>query len=61
MARPKKDQAKHRPIHMGFRVSREVREGLEALAAQRGAPLSDVAHEALERYVSAQAKKERRK
>jgi predicted transcriptional regulator len=61
MARPKKAVAKHRPNHMGFRVTDEVRHGLEAIAAQRGALLSDVAHEALERYVHAQIKKAGRK
>ena len=51
MARPLKDEAKNRPIHLGFRVSEWVRDGLQQLADQRGSPVSDIANEALVAYL----------
>jgi len=51
MARPKAGEEKDRPIHMGFRVSEWVRAGLERIAKEDGAPLSDVCHEALVVYL----------
>ena len=52
MARPKKVEAKNRPHHLGIRVTDQVRDDLKALADERGATVSDIAHEALEAYLA---------
>jgi predicted DNA-binding protein len=57
MARPKKEDAKHRPNHLGVRVTDQVRDGLKALSKSRGAPVSDLVHDALEAYLAAQKRK----
>jgi hypothetical protein len=51
MARPKSGEEKDRPIHMGFRVTKWVRAGLEKIAKEDDAPLSDVCHDALVAYL----------
>lgn len=61
MARPKKDDAKNRPNRVAFRVTNEVREGLDALSAARGLPLSDVAHEAFEEFLARHLKAKRKR
>jgi hypothetical protein len=48
MARPRKGEEKDRPVHLGFRVSKETNQALRKLADERGAPMSDVAVEILE-------------
>jgi predicted transcriptional regulator len=57
MARPRKGEEKSRPHHLGVRVSDEVRDGLKALAKARGVPVSDLAHDALEAYLTAQKRR----
>lgn len=47
MARPRKGEEKNAPIHLGFRVSEWVHEGLKKLAGKRGGPVSDIANEAI--------------
>ena len=51
MARPKSGEEKDRPVHLGFRVARWVRAGLEKIAKDDGTPMSDVAHDALVAYL----------
>jgi predicted DNA-binding protein len=61
MARPKKGSEKTRPNRVAFRVTDEVRDGLDALSAARGLPLSDVAHEAFEEFLARHMKPKRKK
>jgi hypothetical protein len=49
MARPKKDHEKNRSARVSFRIAEEVNEGLRKLAKDRGAELSDVVHDLLEK------------
>jgi hypothetical protein len=51
MARPKKGFEKHAPERVAFRIPVWVRAGLDRLAAERSAPLSDIANEALVAYL----------
>jgi predicted transcriptional regulator len=51
MARPKKGQEKHAAEWVAFRIPSWMRAGLDRLAAERKAPLSDVANEALASYL----------
>jgi hypothetical protein len=52
MARPKKGFEKHAPERVAFRIPVWVRAGLDRLAAKRKAPISDIANEALEAYLT---------
>jgi uncharacterized protein (DUF1778 family) len=49
MARPKKDHEKNRPARVSFRITEDVNQGLRELAKARGAELSDVVHDLLEK------------
>ena len=48
MGRPRRGTEKDRPKHIGFRAATWVHEGVQQLAAQRGQPASEVAHDLLE-------------
>jgi len=48
MARPRKGEEKDRPKHLGFRVATWVHDGVQRLAAERGQPASEVAHDLME-------------
>lgn len=48
MARPRKGEEKDRPKHVGLRVATWVHDGVQKLAAEKGLPASEVAHELLE-------------
>lgn len=48
MARPKKGTEKDRPRHIGFRAAVWLHEALQRLAAERGQPASEVAHDVME-------------
>ena len=61
MARPKKNQEKHRPNRVSFRIAEDVDEGLRKLAKQRGAELSDVVHDLLEKGLRDAVKAEGRR
>jgi hypothetical protein len=56
MARPRAGEEKHRPIHIGVRVSKELNAALRKIADKRDSPLSDVVNEALDAYVKRQTK-----
>ena len=62
MARPKKNQEKNRPNRVSFRIAEDVDVGLRKLAKDRGADLSDVVHDLLEKGLrdAAKGKKTRR-
>lgn len=60
MARPRKGTEKERPNRVAFRVTDEVREGLDKLSAARGTPLSDIAHEAFEEYLAKRQRSKRK-
>jgi hypothetical protein len=49
MARPRKNEEKNRPERVTWRISTGVKEGLKHLAEERGADVSDVAHDLLEK------------
>jgi predicted DNA-binding protein len=49
VARPRKGEEKHRPIHLGFKVTEELNNDLRRLAERRGSPMSDVVVEILEK------------
>ena len=51
MARPKKGQEKHAAERVAFRIPTWVRAGLDRMSADRKAPLSDIANEALVAYL----------
>ena len=48
MARPRKGEEKDRPKHVGLRVATWVHDGVQKLAAEKGLPASEVAHQLLE-------------
>jgi hypothetical protein len=52
MARPKKGHEKHALERVAFRIPVWMRAGLDRLAAKRKAPISDLANEALEAYLT---------
>jgi hypothetical protein len=58
MARPRKGEEKDRPIHLGFRVSRETSRALRELAEKRGSPMSDLVVEILEKGLRDAVRKE---
>lgn len=49
MGRPRKGQEKHRPIHLGFKVTEQLNADLRRLAEKRGSPMSEVVVEILEK------------
>jgi hypothetical protein len=51
MARPRKGEEKNAPERVAFRIPVWVRAGLDRLAAERSAGLSDIANEALVAYL----------
>jgi hypothetical protein len=51
MARPKAGEEKHATERVGFRIPKWVRAGLDRIAKQRKAPLTDVMGEALVAYL----------
>jgi hypothetical protein len=51
MARPKKGQEKHAAERVAFRIPLWMRAGPDRLAAERKAPLSDIANQALASYL----------
>jgi hypothetical protein len=51
MARPKAGEEKDRDAHVGVRVKKWIRAGLEKIAKEDGVVLSDVAHEAFAAYL----------
>jgi hypothetical protein len=59
MARPKKNEEKNRPARVSFRIAKDVDEGLRELANTRGADLSDVVHDLLERALKRELAKSR--
>ena len=61
MARPKKNQEKNRPNRVSFRIAEDVGKGLRKLAMDRGAELSDVVHDLLEKGLRQAAKAESRR
>jgi len=61
MARPRKGEEKDRPARVSFRIAKGVDEGIRLLAKERGANVSDVAHELLVRGLVAEQRKQRRK
>jgi hypothetical protein len=61
MARPRKNEEKNRPERVTWRISASVKEGLMRLAEERGADVSDVAHDLLERGLAAQQRRQQRK
>ncbi len=48
MGRPRKGEEKDRPKHIGFRAATWVWDGVQRLAAERGMPASEVAHDLME-------------
>jgi predicted DNA-binding protein len=61
MARPRKGEEKHRPIHLGFRVSKETDQQLRWLAEKRGSPMSDLVTEILEKGLRQAIEAEKRR
>ena len=61
MARPKKNQEKNRPNRVSFRIAVDVDNGLRKLAMDRGAELSDVVHDLLEKGLRDAARVESRR
>jgi hypothetical protein len=61
MGRPKKGAEKHRPIHLGFKVTEQLNADLRRLAEKRGSPMSDVVVEILEKGLREAAKAESRR
>jgi hypothetical protein len=61
MGRPRKGEEKHRPIHLGFKVTEQLNADLRRLAEKRGSPMSDVVVEILERGLRDAAKAESRR
>lgn len=57
MARPRRDEQKNRPNHLGVRVTDDVREALRTIAERRNLPVSDVVHEALEKFIAREERK----
>jgi hypothetical protein len=51
VGRPRKGEEKHRPIHLGFKVSKQLNADLRRLARKRRSPMSDVVVEILEKGV----------
>jgi hypothetical protein len=51
MARPRIGEEKDRPVHLGVRVSRWVRAGLDKVAKEDDALVSDVVHDVLVAYL----------
>jgi hypothetical protein len=51
MARPRKGEEKHAQERVGFRIPTWVRAGLDHVAAERNAALSDIAIEAFVAYL----------
>jgi hypothetical protein len=60
MARPKKNEEKNRPGRVSFRIAKDVDEGLRELARTRGADLSDVVHDLLEKGLKRELGKARK-
>jgi hypothetical protein len=56
MGRPKKGEEKHRPIHLGFKVTEQMNADLRRYAEKRGSPMSDVVVEILEKGLREAAK-----
>jgi hypothetical protein len=42
VGRPRKGEEKHRPVHLGVKVSEQLNADLRQLAEKRGSPISDV-------------------
>ena len=61
VARPRKGDEKHRPIHLGFKVTEQLNADLRRLAERRGSPMSDVVVEILEKGLRDAAKAESRR
>jgi hypothetical protein len=61
MARPRKNEEKHRAERVTWRISADVKEGLKRLALERSADVSDVAHQLLEQGLAAEQRKQRRR
>jgi len=57
VGRPRKGEEKHRPIHLGFKVSEQLNADLRRLAERRGSPMSDLVVEFLEKGLREAAKK----
>lgn len=57
MARPRKGEEKHATAAIGVRISDELRQGIEALAAKHERSLTDEIRHALESYVSRELRK----
>ena len=51
MARPKKGEEKDRGAVVGFRIREWIRAGLDRVAKEDNAPLSDIADEAFVAYL----------
>ena len=60
MARPKTGEEKKRPVHLGLRVTKWVRAGLDKVAKEDGAVVSDVVHDVLVAYLKRRGVKEPR-
>jgi hypothetical protein len=61
MGRPRKGEEKHRPVHLGFKVTEQLNADLRRLAEKRGSTMSDVVVEILERGLRDAAKAESRR
>ena len=61
MGRPRKGEEKHRPIHLGFKVTEQLNLELRWLAEKRGATMSDVVFEILEKGLRDATKSESRR
>jgi hypothetical protein len=61
VGRPRKGEEKHRPVHLGFKVTEQLNADLRRLAESRGSPMSDVVVEILEKGLRDAAKAESRR
>jgi hypothetical protein len=61
VGRPRKGEEKHRPIHLGFKVTEQLNLELRWLAEKRGATMSDVVFEILEKGLRDATKSESRR